>query len=212
MKHLLIIGARGYGREVSWMAQNCIGYGTEFSVKGFLDDKSDALDGYWGQYPPIISSVEAYEPQENDVFICALGDVRYREKYARIILEKNGRFTNLIGTTAIIHSSVKMGTGNIISNFCSLSCDVKLGDFNVMHRYVTCGHDVNIGNCCHFGAGVFVGGGVRIEDRVTLHPGCSLHPHIAVESDSNVGANSAVIRKVKAGTTVFGVPAVRLKF
>ena len=62
MKHLLIIGARGWGREVYNMLPDCIGYGTEYEVKGFLDDKADALDGMPG-YPPIIDSVEHYEPQ-----------------------------------------------------------------------------------------------------------------------------------------------------
>ena len=46
MKKLLIIGARGWGREVYGMLPSCLGYGTEFQVKGFLDDKSDALDKF----------------------------------------------------------------------------------------------------------------------------------------------------------------------
>ena len=50
MKQLLIIGARGWGREVCDIAKACIAAGAEFLVKGFLDDKSDALDGY-DNYP-----------------------------------------------------------------------------------------------------------------------------------------------------------------
>ena len=45
MKHLLIIGARGFGREVYDLAMDCIEAGAEFDIKGFLDDKKDALDG-----------------------------------------------------------------------------------------------------------------------------------------------------------------------
>lgn len=59
MKNLLIIGARGFGREIYNLALESIGYGTEFTIKGFLDDKKEALDGYDG-YPSIISSVENY--------------------------------------------------------------------------------------------------------------------------------------------------------
>ena len=75
MKHLLIIGARGFGREVYDLAMNCIEAGADFDIKGFLDDKVDALNGLGG-YPPIISSVEDYEIQPGDVFICGLGSQR----------------------------------------------------------------------------------------------------------------------------------------
>lgn len=54
MKNLLIIGARGFGREIYNLALESIGYGTEFTIKGFLDDKKEVLDGYDG-YPSIIS-------------------------------------------------------------------------------------------------------------------------------------------------------------
>ena len=74
MKNLLIIGARGFGREVYSLAKEAQGYHKEFVVKGFLDDKADALNGM-GNYPPIIDSVEHYLPEEDDVFVCALGDV-----------------------------------------------------------------------------------------------------------------------------------------
>ena len=37
MKHLLIIGARGWGREVYNYAIESRGYRTEFDIKGFLD-------------------------------------------------------------------------------------------------------------------------------------------------------------------------------
>ena len=74
MNQLLIIGARGFGREVLGLARACIESGADFEIKGFLDDKHDALNGYNG-YPPILSSVEDYVIQEDDVFICASGSI-----------------------------------------------------------------------------------------------------------------------------------------
>ena len=84
MKHLLIIGARGWGREIYNMLPECIGYGTDFVMKGFLDDKADALDNTPG-YPSIIGSVEQYEPQKDDVFICAMGDAHWKKHYVEIV-------------------------------------------------------------------------------------------------------------------------------
>ena len=80
MKHLIIIGARGWGREIYVLAQYCRGYGTEFDIKGSLDDKASALDGMSG-YPPIIDSVENYVPKPDDVFTCAMGDAHWKRHY-----------------------------------------------------------------------------------------------------------------------------------
>ncbi|HOY32876.1 MAG TPA: sialic acid O-acetyltransferase, partial [Bacteroidales bacterium] len=70
MKKLILIGARGYGRVIYNLAISCKGYNTEYTIKGFLDDKRDALDEFDG-YPPVIASVEDYQVQQDDVFVCA---------------------------------------------------------------------------------------------------------------------------------------------
>ena len=76
MRNLYIIGARGFGREIFSLYLACKSSLKDVECKGFLDDKTDALDGFNG-YPPIISPVEDYIPKENDVFICALGDPKW---------------------------------------------------------------------------------------------------------------------------------------
>ena len=82
MKHLLIVGARGWGREVYDIARACIQAGEQLEVKGFLDDKADALESY-NNYPPILGPVESYKVQKDDVFVCALGDVNYKKVYIK---------------------------------------------------------------------------------------------------------------------------------
>ena len=114
MKHLLIIGARGYGRGVYDIARSMPTFGKEFDIRGYLDDKTDALEGYEG-YPPIISSVEGYEIQEDDVFIVALGSVKWKKYYAQIIIEKGGEFMNIIHPSVFIGSNFKIGVGCIIA-------------------------------------------------------------------------------------------------
>ena len=57
MKHLVIIGAGGYGREMYGAALGAVGYATAFDVKGYLDARADALEGFAG-YPPVIGSPE----------------------------------------------------------------------------------------------------------------------------------------------------------
>ena len=43
-KNLYIIGARGFGREMSLGLLTWNGFSDQYIIKGFLDDKADALD------------------------------------------------------------------------------------------------------------------------------------------------------------------------
>lgn len=206
MKHLIIIGARGAGREVYMCALNSREIDVDYNVKGFLDDKTDALEGYEG-YPPILGSVEAYIPQEDDVFICALGDPVWRKIYVEKILAKGGVFTNVIEKTASIGLNVRIGVGCILRAYTQLSCDVKVGDYNYFQPFVFVGHDAKIGNFCHFNTYASMGGYSEVEDETVLHTGSILLPHTKAMKSSVIAAGSVAMRDVKENSTVVGVPA-----
>lgn len=211
MKNLLIIGARGWGREVFNMLPECIGYGTDFQVKGYLDDLETALDGMPG-YPRIIGSVEDYAIEPDDVFICALGDPSWRKHYAEIILGKGGKFINLIHQSASIQRNTELGVGCIVGYSTRISCDIKIGSFVTFQPYVVIGHDTRIGDYCHLGCGSFMGGFSSLGDMSTLQTHAVVLPHIKVGDNCMVGAGSVVIKKVRSGDTVFGNPAKRIDF
>ncbi|WP_035650394.1 acetyltransferase [Flavobacterium sp. ASV13] len=211
MKNLIIIGARGYGREVCGLAKQCSGYNSEYTIKGFLDDKSDALEGF-ENYPSIISSVENYEIEENDVFICALGSVQWKKHYVEIILSKGGKFINLIHPTVIFTSNVKLGTGIIIFMYSNISNDCVLDDFVTIQGFVAIGHDSKIGKWSHINAFSFTGGYVVLEEEVCLNTRATVLPNLIVRKKATVGSCSLVVKNVKEETVVFGVPAMKLKF
>ena len=207
MKKLLIIGARGFGREVFFFAQQCVGYGTEFIIKGFLDSKADALDSTPG-YPPILSSVEYYTIEEDDMFTCALGSVKDKRHYVDLIKSKGGVFQTLVHVTAIIFPTSILGEGNLIFPYVEITVDVRIGDHTTVTSKATIGHDVRIGSYCHLGAASFLGGHAELADGVTLHPGAKVVPHKKVGEWATVGINSVVLSNVKPGVTVFGTPAM----
>lgn len=209
MKNLIIIGARGFGREVYNTALESLGFGESFEVKGFLDDKSDALDGYNG-YPPIISSVEEYTPQLDDVFICALGEVKWKKYYSQKILEKGGKFITLIHKQAYISKNVKLGVGCIILAGARIHCDVKIGNFVILQPYAIIGHDVTIEDWCMINAYADCGGASYLEEGATLHTHSFLHPKKRLGSYAILGACSFATRNVKSSTVVIGVPAKEL--
>ena len=207
MKELLIIGARGFGREIYNSACESKGYGTEFIIKGYLDDNSNALDGYSG-YPNIIGSVENYIPETDDVFICALGSVVHKKKYTSIILERGGRFINLIHREASFSKNVSFGIGNILCKGCLISCDTSIGDFNTFNDFVSIGHDSSIGNYNSFMTATRISGNTLIGDNNYFGVNSCVIEKIKIGNNTTVAAGSALMRRTKDGNTYIGVPAV----
>lgn len=211
MKKLLIIGARGWGREVYDIASACIKTDAELMVKGFLDDNAYALDDY-KNYPPIIGPVESYEIQKDDVFICALGDVNYKKKYVKLILDKGGEFISLIHPTAVLGNNAQLGTGCIVGAFANVSSDTTIGNFVTFSIKAGMGHDSTIGDYSHIGGMCCISGFVTVGESVTIHPGSIIVPHRKIGDNAIIGTGSVVISNVKPDTTVFGNPAKKMVF
>lgn len=208
-KNLYIIGARGFGREIAVSLPTWNGFNDKYVIKGFLDDKVDALEGFQAGYPPIVSSVEDFKPGENDVFICGLGAVEWRRKYIDIMLTKNAVFDTFIWPGAYVKARF-IGVGVSIIGSAVISPDVVINDFVLLHPKVTLGHDVKIGSYVVLENDVFCGGFVDVGDGATLHTRATILPRKTIGANAVVGACSCVVRNVPAGATVFGNPAQRI--
>jgi len=211
MKHLLILGAGGFGREIYWLATESIGYGEDFDVKGFLDPDIHRLDNFEG-YPPIVGFEATYELQPDDIFICALGDVKIREKCCKMIKERGGEFITLIHKEAYISKNVIIGEGCIISRDVGISCDIKIGNYVSIQGYAIIGHDVEVSDYVYLGARTFIGGASKIGYASVLHTNAIILPMVNVGKNCVVGAGAVVIKKVKDGDTVYGNPAKKLDY
>lgn len=208
MKCLVIIGAGGMGRTIYDIARECIGYGIEFDIKGFIDDNLEALKGFVG-YPPIISTIAGYMPCKDEVFTFSIGG-ESRRKCIDSLIAKGAKFINLIHTTARVGSNVKLGQGNIIAAFTSLGADCVIGDYNMIQSYTVIGHDAKIGDFNRIDTHVTCVGGIEIKNETTIHTSAVINHKVTIEDRAKVGACSFVIRKVKAGDTVLGVPAKKI--
>lgn len=208
MQNLIIIGAGGMGRTFYDMTRESIGYGTEFLIKGFIDDNTDALNGF-SNYPPIIDTISAYQPRENDVFICSIGGVS-RKQCITAILERGGKFLTLIHKTARIGSNVRLGIGNMVGAFTTIAADAEIGDYNFIQSYTIIGHDVSIGDWNRIDSHVMCIGGIKIGNENMIHTSAVLNHNVEVGNNAHIGACSFVTRYVESNTTVFGNPARRL--
>jgi sugar O-acyltransferase (sialic acid O-acetyltransferase NeuD family) len=196
MKQLVIIGARGFGREFFSLVQRAIGYNETFVVKGFLDDQSDAFNSF-GNFPSILDSVENYSIQDNDVFICALASTKWKKYYTDKIKAKGGTFISLVDKTAIIGANCQIGEGCFICAFVIITSDVTIGHFVTVHPSVIIGHDVRIGNYVHIGPFCFFGGFVTVEDEVTLYVRATVFDRVFITKGTIVGAGVTVRKNIK---------------
>ena len=211
MRELLIIGARGFGRETYRTFVNTKAYKDgKVTVKGFLDDNSAALNGLNGDWPPIIGAVETYDVQPNDVFFCALGDSHWRKHYAEIIEEKGGCFINIIHPMALISPIATIGKGCFIGPFTTISPNVLIGNHVMIHSFDDLGHDVEIGDYASIESYVFLGGYAKVGELSTMHTKSSIIPHKCIGKECVVGFGSVVMRNIKDGIHVFGNPAKKI--
>ena len=213
MKNLIIVGARGWGREVYAAAKWCPAYRRgDFQIKGFLDSKTDAFEGLRGDYPPILGAPEDYEIKKDDVFFIAMGDSLWRKHYAELMEAKGATFMSIICDGAYVNPTAKIGDGSYIAGWTTVSDNVTIGNHVMIHGFSTIGHDCEIGDYSSLSAYVFLGGGVRLGEGATMYPKSMIIPHKKVGNNAVVAAASVVMRNVADGLHVIGNPAKKIEF
>lgn len=211
MKQIIIVGARGWGREVYHAISNTpeVKNG-ELKIKGFLDSDSDALTGLRGTFPPILGAPDDYIPQEDELFFIALGDSHWRKHYAEMMEEKGARFYTYISSNAVVYDNAFIGEGSYIAGWSSVSDNVSLGKHTIVHSFTSLGHDAKVGDYSTLLSYVFLGGYVEVGKCSTMNPKSMIIPHKKIGDNVSVGAASVVIRNVKDNLHVHGNPAVKI--
>lgn len=212
MKHLVIIGARGWGREVyDAISRTKEVQSGEMVIKGFLDSKIDAFDGLRGNYPPIICAPEDYEVQPDDIFFVAMGDPHWRKHYAELIENKGGHFYTYVSSDAHVVETAEVGEGSFISGWTFVSDNVTIGRHVILHSFVIIGHDAVVKDFGTLLTDVFLGGGAEVGECSEMNPKSMIVPHKKIGNNVIVGAVSVVMRNIGDDVSVFGNPAVKLK-
>lgn len=206
MKDLYIVGAGSCGREVLQTIKEIHEIqGPRWNIQGFLDDTENPLAGKECDYG-VVGTIVDYVPKENDVLAMAVADPQGKRKLAEMLLARGAVFENIIHPNAYVRGAVKIGVGNMIYDGVSISRDSRIGDFTTLLGSQF-GHDVQIGNYSTVSGLCSITGYVKIGEGVFIGAGCAVVPHTVIEDNARVGIGSVVLRRVKAGKTVFGNPA-----
>lgn len=208
MKHVVIIGAGAFGRELYWHIQDSKGYGIEYDVKGYIVDDFDLeAERYRNLQKPLLSSIDDYVIMDNDVFICAIGSAEGRESTIGKIEAKGGEFISIIHKTSLIHGTVNIGKGVFIGPYTVLGDNVSLNDHVMLNTHSSIGHDAVLGKYTCVMSYVDITGFCEIGEKVFLASGCRMTPSTKIGDGAYVGIGSVVLRRVKPGVKVFGNPA-----
>ena len=209
-KDIVIISAGKFAREISSFVGDAIAAGQDWRIKGFLDSRSNQLDGF-NRQATIISSVEDYEPCENDLFLCAIGKPADRRTYTEIIQREGGRFATLVHPTAVVGDNITLGQGVMIAPHAVLTSDMRLGDSVYVGPLSCLSHDNVIGDWCQISGHCSLGGAVTIEEGCFFGIGAIVVPGVRIGRNAYVGIGSVVLKSVRAGVKVFGNPAITVE-
>ena len=208
MKHLVIIGAGELGRELYWHAHESIGFNTKFDIKGYIDDDYyPESERYVNLQLPLLSSIDNYIIEKDDVFICAVGTVNGREATVEKIKAKGGEFLTIINRTSLIQGNVHIGEGVFIGPYTVIGDSVTINDHVMLNTHSSIGHDAVLGEYTCVMSYVDITGCCQIGRKVFLASGCHMTPSSKIGEGAYVGIGSVVLRRVKPNTKVFGNPA-----
>lgn len=211
MKHLIIIGTGAFARELYWHAQQSIGYGTEWDLKGFLDGTVKIENSEYEKLClPVLGDVNDYKIEVDDVFTCAVGNPQIRKKLIEIMTKRGGKFINVIHKTSIVQGSAKLGNGVLLCPYTYVNDNAIVGDYVMINTMSGLGHDVELGEYSCLMGHVELCGFVKVGKEVYFGGGARVLPEGKVGDCAFVGSGSIVLKKVKAGAKVFGNPAMEI--
>lgn len=206
MQNIIIVGASGFGREVLALISSINKIRPEWKVLGFIDDNLNALDGFDLPYR-VLGKISEWQPTSKELYALAIASPGTKEKLVPLLKARGAEFATLIDPTATIGDRSEIGEGVVIFSNVDISVDCRIGNYVFMNSQDGIGHDVQIGDYCTFGPKVCISGATKMGMCVNVGALASTFPGTEVGERSTIGMNSAVIRRVKPGTTVMGVPA-----
>ena len=209
MQDIIIVGASGFGRELLAIIENINRQESTWNVLGFIDDNLSALDGYVIPYR-VLGRIREWRPTDQEWYALAIAAPKTKEKLVPDLKARGARFATILDPTASVGARSKIGEGVVMFGQVGISVDVMVGDFVFFNTLSGIGHDTVIGDYCTFAPKVCISGHTTIGKCVNVGALASTHPGVEVGDYATIGMNSAVIRKVKSGTTVIGVPATKV--
>jgi len=207
MKKIVIVGAKGSGKDVFATILRCNSKSKKYEIIGFVDDDSklhkEKILGV-----KVLGGLEWFDNQKKNVFcIVAIGDSSVRKKVVKKLRSKKVRFITLIDPTAIYPKNLEVGEGTIIQAGAIINPDTKIGSHVFINLDSTIGHDCILEDFVTISTGVHINGDCKIDEGAYIGTGTVTLDKIKIGKDSITGAGSVITKKIKATSLYIGNPA-----
>lgn len=212
MKKIVLYGASGFGKEVAYIIERINEKEPTYELLGFIDDgdgfdENTRINGY-----PWLGKGDWLVGHKDDCLcVCTIGFPSTKAKVQRRLSEQGVRFETIIAPDARVAPGSKIGEGSVIYGYTSISVDCEIGEGVLLNGRVSVGHDVTIGDYSTVMVGTGISGGCKIGREVNIGGHAYIIPGRKIGDGATVAAGSVVFTNVRAGVTVLGNPAKRMK-
>lgn len=212
MKKIVLIGAGGFGREVATIIEVLNSIKPRYELLGFLDDGPQFHQGMTINGYPWLGKHDWILDHKDDVVCnCTVGNPHVKGKIQRELTEQGVTFETIIAYGGYIAPYTEIGPGCVFYGAVMISVNCKIGAGVLMNQAVNIGHDVTIGDYTTIMPATGISGECKIGSEVSIGGHAFVIPKRKVGDGATIAAGSIVFSNVKAGTTVLGNPAKRMR-
>jgi sugar O-acyltransferase (sialic acid O-acetyltransferase NeuD family) len=207
VEDIVIIGAGGFGREVSLLIDYINLKEKKYNKIGFYDD--GIPEGNHIADLRVLGNVSDLNLTTSMLnVVIAIGNPGILRAISKRLTNKLLRYPNLI------HPEVKyvlgrnrIGIGNIFTEGFIMTCDITIGNFNIFNCHVLLGHDVKIGNFNVFNPSTQIAGDVVIGNANFFGINSCVLQSLSIGNENMLGASSLLTRRIQDCKKYFGIPA-----
>lgn len=203
MKKVIFVGAGEYAESVyDSMSKK------EYDLIGFVDDSKRG--SHIGK-PILASRVEQVPHFEEYAYFISIGDTEPRKRLFEEVKGLGLETINIIDKSAMVASSVSIGTGNFIGKMAIVNIGTVIGDDNMINSKALIEHHCTIKNHTRIATATTMNGDVIVEDGAYLGSMACCIGQQRLGAFSVIGAGAVVLGDIEPYCTAVGVPAKVIK-
>lgn len=211
MKDIVIIGAGGVGKEVSWIMDQVNGVRKIYNILGFIDDNKEI----WGQEIlgyKVLGGLDFLEKiNYKGCAVIAITNYIAKKDMVQKLSNLDIEFPIIKHPKVKIPQSTTIGDGSIIYEGTIISPNVKIGNFVIVSPKCGIGHDSIIEDYVSLLWNVSISGNDYIEEGVLLGSASTIIQGKRVKKESIIGAGAVVVKNIEKKGTYIGIPAKEIE-